>query len=295
MVDDKSKTDKRNRSAGARSGKGQEGQLSTQVSSRRLTWAGYCLGFAIGGFFDGILLHQVLQWHHLLSGLEGGRFDDLRFQILADGAFHVLMYMVGLTGLYLLWRSRREFANGYADRTLLAQVLIGFGAWHIVDGILSHWILRIHWIKMDSDTPLVWDIFWFAFFGVAFVIWGLILKGKTPKGGWRTPITPSMIAAFAFLLGSVALLPPSKGTDVATVVVFLPGTTPAQAMSATLSAGGSLIWSDSNDGVWAISLPDDADRLGLYRSGALLVSDTLLPVGCLNWLKADGGTVQAPT
>jgi uncharacterized membrane protein len=27
------------------------------------------LGFAFGGFFDGILLHQVLQWHHLLSGI----------------------------------------------------------------------------------------------------------------------------------------------------------------------------------------------------------------------------------
>jgi len=51
------------------------------------------LGFAIGGFFDGILLHQVLQWHHLLSGLQGGRFDDLRFQIMADGLFHLLMYL----------------------------------------------------------------------------------------------------------------------------------------------------------------------------------------------------------
>lgn len=30
-------------------------------------WAGYLLGFALGGFFDGILLHQVLQWHHLLD------------------------------------------------------------------------------------------------------------------------------------------------------------------------------------------------------------------------------------
>lgn len=28
---------------------------------------GAALGFALGGFFDGILLHQILQWHHLLS------------------------------------------------------------------------------------------------------------------------------------------------------------------------------------------------------------------------------------
>jgi uncharacterized membrane protein len=29
------------------------------------------LGFALGGFFDGILLHQILQWHHLLSSRSG--------------------------------------------------------------------------------------------------------------------------------------------------------------------------------------------------------------------------------
>ncbi len=28
---------------------------------RRLAWAGAIIGFALGGFFDGILLHQVLQ------------------------------------------------------------------------------------------------------------------------------------------------------------------------------------------------------------------------------------------
>src|SRR5690606_18965301 len=32
---------------------------------------GTVLGFALGGFFDGILLHQILQWHHLLSLVPG--------------------------------------------------------------------------------------------------------------------------------------------------------------------------------------------------------------------------------
>ncbi|TIN47498.1 MAG: DUF2243 domain-containing protein, partial [Mesorhizobium sp.] len=39
------------------------------------------LGFALGGFFDGIVLHQILQWHHLLSGLADPAGSDLRFQI----------------------------------------------------------------------------------------------------------------------------------------------------------------------------------------------------------------------
>jgi len=57
-----------------------------------LRWPGLMLGLAFGGFFDGIVLHQILQWHHLLSGLSGGRFADLRVQLLADGLFHALMY-----------------------------------------------------------------------------------------------------------------------------------------------------------------------------------------------------------
>lgn len=41
---------------------------------------GTVLGFALGGFFDGILLHQILQWHHLLSLVPA--VDSLRLQVL---------------------------------------------------------------------------------------------------------------------------------------------------------------------------------------------------------------------
>jgi uncharacterized membrane protein len=71
-------------------------------------WAAYLLGFALGGFFDGILLHQILQWHHLLAGLQGSAFADIRIQVLADGLFHALMYVVAIIGLSALWRSRAE-------------------------------------------------------------------------------------------------------------------------------------------------------------------------------------------
>ena len=76
--------------------------------AKRLAIAAFWLGFALGGFFDGILLHQILQWHHLLSGLEsrGRPFADLRFQILADGYFHILMYVVAAIALWLMWRAR---------------------------------------------------------------------------------------------------------------------------------------------------------------------------------------------
>src|ERR1700712_3566067 len=78
-------------------------------STRRLALAGAVIGFSLGGFFDGILLHQVLQWHHLFSLVPGERWRDIRNQILMDGWFHVLHYGIACAGLYLLWTARSRF------------------------------------------------------------------------------------------------------------------------------------------------------------------------------------------
>jgi uncharacterized membrane protein len=49
------------------------------------------------------LLHQVLQWHHLLSLVQGDLYRDIRVQILADGLFHAAAYLLAAGGLVLLW------------------------------------------------------------------------------------------------------------------------------------------------------------------------------------------------
>lgn len=95
--------------------------------SKRFHWSGYLLGFSHGGFFDGILLHQILQWHHLLIALQQEPFRDIKVQILADGLFHALMYLIATAALWQLWRSRSEFAAERADHILVADLLIGFG------------------------------------------------------------------------------------------------------------------------------------------------------------------------
>jgi uncharacterized membrane protein len=64
--------------------------------------AGFFIGFALAGFLDGILLHQILQWHSLLSSLQGEIYQDIRFRMLTDGLFHAAMYGVALVGLCLL-------------------------------------------------------------------------------------------------------------------------------------------------------------------------------------------------
>ena len=79
-------------------------------SRRGLAAAAFLLGFALSGFFDGILRHQILQWHHLPSVIEG----DLRLQVVADDWFHVAMYAIAALGLWRLWRARGATGAGRA-------------------------------------------------------------------------------------------------------------------------------------------------------------------------------------
>jgi uncharacterized membrane protein len=87
------------------------------ILPRRRPWAGFLLGVGMGGFFDGLLLHQIFQWHHLLSGLGGSAgaaaLSDLRVQVVADGVFHALMYAVAdrVADRVAAWRVVRVTAS----------------------------------------------------------------------------------------------------------------------------------------------------------------------------------------
>ena len=137
----------------------QKATATNTPQAKRVAWGGFWLGFALGGFFDGILLHQVLQWHHLLSGVAPTETaSDLRFQILADGLFHVSHYFFAVLGLWILWSGRSALTDSQVGRRLFAWALIGFGTWHVIDAVVAHWILQLHRIRMDVDNPLVWDL-----------------------------------------------------------------------------------------------------------------------------------------
>jgi hypothetical protein len=52
--------------------------------------AGILFGLGLGGFFDGIVLHQVLQWHHMVTsaGYPPTTVENLKLNTLLDGLFH---------------------------------------------------------------------------------------------------------------------------------------------------------------------------------------------------------------
>src|SRR4051794_8776730 len=155
------------------------------------------LGFAFGAFFDGILLHQVLEWHHFLSLVPG---KDLRTQILADGLFHLATYGVATLGLVLLWRKGNTRPS---DRLVLAWAVLGFSVWQFSDVVLVHWLVGIHRIRVGVPNPTLWDIGWLAVFGMPSLVAGVWLLRSQPG----PPFQPRSFKA----AGSLSVLVISSG------------------------------------------------------------------------------------
>jgi uncharacterized membrane protein len=65
--------------------------------------SGLFFGLGLGGFFDGILLHQVLQWHHMLTsaGYPATDVHNLEVNTLWDGLFHLSWFFRRFRAMWL--------------------------------------------------------------------------------------------------------------------------------------------------------------------------------------------------
>ncbi len=250
-----------------------------------LKWPTFFLGLALGGFFDGILLHQILEWHHLLSNVDAAR--DMRTQLLADGLFHALMYVVAVIALHQLWKRRTAMAGQGQGFALGGWALLGFGTWHVIDAVVSHWITGIHRIRMDSPQPLLWDLIWFVFFGLAPMLLGWWLLRRDHKTGGGAHAVAASLALAAVVAGPVAALPAANAdANGQTLVMFAPGVSPGEAFHALAEAEARVVWVDASGGLWAVTLADRSAAWGLYGRGALLVSGSAVSMGCFSWSRA---------
>lgn len=84
---------------------------------------GLLLGLGLGGFADGILLHQLLQWHNMLSAVRPpSTLLTMQLNMRWDGLFHVLTWMLTLAGVLQLWRAGRHGAVPRSGRRFAGQL-----------------------------------------------------------------------------------------------------------------------------------------------------------------------------
>jgi uncharacterized membrane protein len=175
------------RSDGGRGGARTTGATDTTS----LTTAGVLLGAGMGGFVDGIVLHQVLKWHHLLSTTDewsAETVDDLEVNVLADGLFHAVTWVFVAVGIVVLWRVARDGIWRKSWRTLLGWVLVGWGAFNVVEGTLAHHLLQIHRVRPDAADPVVWDI-GFLLAGALLIAGGWVLQRNDRTPGASRPVS----------------------------------------------------------------------------------------------------------
>lgn len=142
---------------------------------------GLLLGLGLGGFVDGIVLHEILQWHHILSSVPEHPTDTvagLEVNVLADGFFHVLTWllvMAGTTMTVVAWRQGRLAPTWPFHVGLL---LLGWGIFNVVEGVVDHQILQIHHVRDDLGGPPAWDLGFLAF-GILLIVggWALYRRG----------------------------------------------------------------------------------------------------------------------
>ncbi|WP_246998306.1 DUF2243 domain-containing protein [Halosolutus gelatinilyticus] len=147
--------------------------LGLREDAKPLVIAGIVLGIGLGGFFDGIVLHQLLQWHHMLSAqTEPTTVANLRLNVLADGLFHAATYLCTIAGIALLVRAWRRPAVPKSGRALLGSVIMGWGAFNLVEGLVNHQLLGIHHVwPAGPGSVLLWDVA-FLLSGVLFLLGG---------------------------------------------------------------------------------------------------------------------------
>lgn len=137
-----------------------------QSQQKHWQWGSFLIGMGLGGFFDGIVFHQILQWHDLLSSVyPPHEMDNMRLNMWADGWFHAVTWLMTLTGIVLVWRGTRRAHAGWPTRPFAGYALMGWGVFNLLEGLINHQLLGIHHVR-PGPYQLPYDL--------ALLLWGAV-------------------------------------------------------------------------------------------------------------------------
>jgi uncharacterized membrane protein len=141
---------------------------STSISRVPLNTAGMVLGIGLGGFADGLVLHQILQWHEMLSAkVPATNYVGKSVNMFWDGIFHAFCFVVVVLGVALLWRASKLPSALKSGRLLVGGMLSGWGIFNIVEGVIDHQLLKLHNVMEYAPDH---DVANFAFLGISFLM-----------------------------------------------------------------------------------------------------------------------------
>jgi uncharacterized membrane protein len=154
---------------------------ATALSPVPLTTASIVLGIGFGGFVDGILFHQILQVHEMLSNkIATTSYIGKSVNMFWDGIFHAFCLIVSIVGLILLWKLMLRNDVDRSGNLLAAGLLFGWGIFNLVEGIIDHQLLKLHNVIEYANNHTVANYAFLAI-SVAMIIIGWILVRHTHR------------------------------------------------------------------------------------------------------------------
>jgi uncharacterized membrane protein len=130
---------------------------ATGTNRRPLVSAGLLLGVGMGGFVDGIVFHQLLQLHNMLSARRPkDSIANYQVNMVWDGLFHSFTWLMTAVGIALLFRAARRPDVPWSGRVLVGSMLAGWGLFNAVEGLIDHQILQVHHV-VERLGLSVWD------------------------------------------------------------------------------------------------------------------------------------------
>ena len=121
------------------------------MDNQRARTAALLLGVGLGGFLDGIVLDA--HWH------------QMRW-------FHLAIWAATLAGVLLLRGAVRGAGPIPSTRGFIAYLLIGWGGFNLVEGIVNHHLLGLHHVMYEWSFLLIG--------GAGLIVLGLVLRDRLP-------------------------------------------------------------------------------------------------------------------
>ncbi|WP_159871748.1 DUF2243 domain-containing protein [Novosphingobium sp. 9U] len=141
--------------------------------------AGIVLGVGIGGFIDGIFLHQIFQVHAMLSAkVPLDSMANMQTNMTADGVFHAAMLVAVILGIVLLFKASRREDVLWSGSALTGSMLMGWGLFNVVEGIIDHHVLQLHHV-VERLGLSKWD--WAFLAGsLGLIVLGVLIARQHP-------------------------------------------------------------------------------------------------------------------
>jgi len=129
---------------------------------------GVFLGLGMGGFIDGIFLRQIAHWHNVGSAiLPPVTLETLLQNVRWDGFFSILTLALIAVGAFSLWREGKDGTAPPRLRVLIGQMILGWGTFNVVEGLVDHVLLDLHHIR---DLPQHMPLYDWAFLGAGLLL-----------------------------------------------------------------------------------------------------------------------------